>query len=203
MTGDHSPTITGLLNGASNGDRGALDELLSLVYEELRGLAHSQRRRGAGGETLNTTALVHEAYLRLVRQENPEWNDRVHFFAVAATAMRHVLIDYGRRASAAKRGGDRSRVSLDEIERVLTSSGGRLLEHEPELLVVLDEALGRLGRRSGRQVRIVECRFFAGMTVTDTAAALGISPATVKRGWSMARAWLHREMERLLAEKTT
>lgn len=191
-------TVTRLLRQASAGDRDALDELFPLVYEELRALARAQRRRRAGAETLNTTALVHEAYLKLVQQEDPEWRDRAHFRAVAATAMRHILIDYARRARTARRGGTRARLSLDEIERSLTSSGEQVLTDEPELLIVLDEALGRLGSHSERQVRIVECRFFAGMTVPDTAEALGVSSATVKRGWSMARAWLFREMERTL-----
>lgn len=200
LTGDTSPgTVTRLLRQVSAGDREALDELFPLVYEELRRLARAQRRGRGAPETLDTTALVHEAYLKLVRQEDPEWRDRSHFCAVAATAIRHLLIDYARRASAAKRGGDRARLSLEEIEGSLTSSGDRVLADEPELLVVLDEALHRLGSHSERQVRIVECRFFGAMTVADTAEALGVSAATVKRGWSMARAWLYREIDRTLA----
>lgn len=191
-------TVTRLLRRFSDGDREAFDELVPLVYEELRELARAQRRRRDAAATLNTTALVHEAYLKLVGQEDPEWRDRTHFRAVAATAIRHILIDYARRAKAAKRGGERDRLSLQEVERSLASSGEQVLADEPELLVVLDEALARLAGRSQRQVRIVECRFFAGMTVRETAEALGVSPATVKRGWSMARAWLHREMERAL-----
>jgi len=189
-------TVTRLLQKASAGDRGALDELFPLVYEELRGLARAQRGRWTGTETLNATALVHEAYLKLVDQENPRWRDRAHFRAVAATAMRHILIDYAKRASAAKRGGDRARVTLERIEGSLASSGERVLAGEPELLVVLDEALRRLESHSERQVRIVECRFFGGMTVREAAEALKISTATVKRGWAMARLWLFREMKR-------
>ncbi len=190
-------TVTRLLREASAGDREAFDELFPLVYEELRALARGQRRR-AGGETLNTTALVHEAYLRLVRAEPPEWRDRAHFRAVAATAMRHILIDYARGARTAKRGGRRPHLSLERVESSLATSGEQVLAEVPELLVVLDAALQRLESHSERQVRIVECRFFAGMTVPETAEALDISSATVKRGWSMARAWLHREMERAL-----
>lgn len=190
-------TVTRLLQEASAGHCEALDELFPLVYEELRELARGQRRR-AGGETLNTTALVHEAYLKLVAQRDPEWRDRAHFRAVAATAMRHILINYARAARAAKRGGRRPHLSLERAEAWLASSGEQALADVPELLVVLDEALERLESHSQRQVRIVECRFFAGMTVPETAEALGLSTATVKRGWSMARAWLHREMERRL-----
>lgn len=189
-------TVTRLLRQASAGDRGAFDELFPLVYEELLGLARAQRHRWTGAETLNATALVHEAYLKLVDQENPRWRDRAHFRAVAATAMRHILIDYAKRAGAAKRGGDRAPVSLERIEGSLASSSERVLAGEPELLVVLDEALRRLGNHSERQVRIVECRFFGGMTVREAAEALDVSSATVKRGWAMAQAWLFREMKR-------
>lgn len=190
-------TVTRLLREASAGDREALDELFPLVYEELRALARGQRRRGAG-ETLNTTALVHEAYLKLVAQRDPGWRDRAHLRAVAATAMRHVLINHARAARAAKRGGRQPHLSLERAEASLASPGDQVLAEVPELLVVLDEALGRLESHSERQVRIIECRFFAGLTVPETAEALGLSTATVKRGWSMARAWLHREMERAL-----
>lgn len=196
---DRQTTVTRLLRRVSAGDHEAFDELFPLVYEELRGLARVQRRRAPRTDTLNTTALIHEAYLKLVSQEKPEWRGRSHFRAVAATAMRHILIDYARRARTIRRGGRRARLSLDQVESSLKSSGDRMFAEEPELLVVLDEALQRLESHSERQARIVECRFFAGMQVPDTAEALGVSAATVKRGWSMARAWLHREMERALA----
>ena len=170
-----------------------------MVYEELRGLAQAQRRRRGGTETLNTTALVHEAYLKLVNQESAHWRDRAHFCAVAATAMRHILIDYARRARTSRRGGRWARVSLERIGQTPDASGDQLAA-EPEVLILLDEALQRLESHSQRHARIVECRFFAGMTVPDTAEALGISSATVKRGWSIAQAWLHRDMERALED---
>ncbi len=195
-------TVTRLLRRISTGDREALNDLYPLVYDELRALARAQRRRHGHTDTLNTTALVHEAYLKLGGQEHPQWHDRAHFSAVAATAMRHLRIDYARRAHAARRGGRRVRLSLDQIEHSLTSPGAGGMAEEPELLVLLDEALRRLEQLSERQVRIVECRFFAEMTVPDTAATLSVSTATVKRGWSMAQAWLHREMERTLANGT-
>lgn len=194
-------TVTRLLRKLSAGDREALNALYPLVYDELRALARARRRHQGHSDTLNTTALVHEAYLKLVGQENPQWRDRAHFTAVAATAMRHLRIDHARRAHAARRGGKRIRLSLDQIEHSLAATPeGVPATDDPELLVLLDEALRKLERVSERQARIVECRFFAEMTVPDTAAALSLSTATVKRGWSMALAWLHREMERDLAK---
>lgn len=201
MTNDTRETaVTRLLRRISAGDREALNDLYPLVYDELRALARAQRRRRGDTDTLNTTALVHEAYLKLVGQEHPQWHDRAHFSAVAATAMRHLRIDYARRAHAARRGGRQVRLSLEQVEHSLAATpNGVTAADEPELLVLLDEALQKLERVSERQARIVECRFFAEMTVPDTAAALSLSTATVKRGWSMAQAWLHREMERRLA----
>jgi len=198
VTNDARQTaVTSLLRQVSAGSRDAFDELFPLLYEELRGLARAQRRR-TDAETLNTTALVHEAYLKLVDQDNPQWRDRAHFRAVAATAMRHILIDHVKRSSAAKRGGRQAPLSVERIERSLAAAGERELTEEPELLVLLDEVLRRLEAHSERQVRIVECRFFGGMTVREAAEALDVSSATVKRGWAMARAWLFREMKRTL-----
>ncbi len=196
-------TVTRLLRKLSAGDREALNALYPLVYDELRALARARRRHQGHSDTLNTTALVHEAYLKLVGQENPQWRDRAHFTAVAATAMRHLRIDHARRAHAARRGGKRTRLSLDQIEHSLAATPeGVPAADDPELLVLLDEAIRNLEHVNERQARIVECRFFAEMTVPDTAAALSLSTATVKRGWSMAQAWLHREMERMLAQGT-
>jgi RNA polymerase sigma factor (TIGR02999 family) len=181
------------------GNRAAFGELLPLVYDELHGLAERQRRMWQGDETLDTTALVHEAYFRLADQSAPEWQNRAHFLGVASTAMRQILIDYAKRKCAAKRGGQRPHVPLHEVEAAL-------LQVEPssdlcdEVLVALDDSLRRLDQWNRRQMRIVECRFFGGMSVDDTAEALGISPATVKRGWGMAQAWLYRDLKQTLEE---
>jgi RNA polymerase sigma factor (TIGR02999 family) len=197
MPGSSSPSIGLLLQELRAGNQAAFDELLPLVYDELHRLAERQRRRWEGDETLNTTALVHEAYFRLAGQSAPEWQSRAHFLAVASTAMRQILIDYAKRKCAAKRGGQRPHVPLHEVEAAL-------LEAEPssnlsnEVLVALDDSLRRLDQRDRRQMRIVECRFFGGMSVEDTAAALGVSPATVKRGWGMAQAWLYRDLKQMV-----
>jgi RNA polymerase sigma factor (TIGR02999 family) len=181
-----------LLDALRAGDRQAFDQLLPLVYGELHHLAEQQRRRWSGDDTLNTTALVHEAYLRLAGQSTPAWRSRPHFLAVAARAMRHILLDYAKSKQRAKRGGGQHRVSLQEIESAL--KGGDPADAGAEALLALDDALRRLDEHDPRQSRIVECRFFGGMPIQDTADALGISPATVKRGWAMAQAWLYREL---------
>lgn len=191
--------VTRLLADVQGGDPAALDDLFQLVYGELREAAHAQRRSWEGDETLNTTALVHEAYLRLVDQSDPDWRNRAHFLAAASRAMRHILIDYARRRRAKKRGGPRPRLSLHEIEAALEGSADST-EAQDEALVALDAALERLERESERQSRIVECRFFGGMTIPETAEALGVSPATVKRGWAAAQAWLYRDLREALGE---
>jgi RNA polymerase sigma factor (TIGR02999 family) len=185
-------TVGRLLDALRAGDRQAFDQLLPLVYGELHHLAEQQRRRWSGDDTLNTTALVHEAYLRLAGQSTPAWRSRPHFLAVAARAMRHILLDYAKSKQRAKRGGGQHRVSLQEIESAL--KGGDPADAGAEALLALDDALRRLDEHDPRQSRIVECRFFGGMPIQDTADALGISPATVKRGWAMAQAWLYREL---------
>ena len=174
--------ITELLRQVREGDRVAKDVLFAAVYSELRRLAAGQRRRRSASDTLNTTALVHEAYLKLVGNELASWNDRGHFFAVAAIAMRHILVDYAERRRAAKRGGGRPEVSLDDANPVAPEAAREILD--------LHEALGRLESEHPRQARVVECRFFAGLGVEETAQALDVSPATVKRDWAMARIWL-------------
>ena len=191
---DHDTTQ--LIARVRAGDYEAVDQLFSLVYTELRELARARRRRWDGEHTLNTTALVHEAYLRLVDQESPQWRDRAHFMALAGRAMRHILIDYARRRQARKRGGGGQRLSLHEIEEGL--AGADPGEVTDEALLALDVSLERLAKESQRQSRIVECRFFGGMTIEETAEALGISPATVKRGWSAAQAWLYRDLREAL-----
>ncbi len=178
--------ITRLLGELGDGNQSALDRLLSLVYSELRDLAHKQRVRWQGDHTLNTTALVHEAYLRLSDGVQLDLESRKHFMRVAAKAMRYVLLDHARSKGRQKRGGDQQRVPFnDELQ---------VSDQEAEELIALDEALKRLEARDERKSQIVECRFFAGMTIEETAAVLDLSPATVKRGWKMARAWLYREI---------
>jgi RNA polymerase sigma factor (TIGR02999 family) len=178
--------VTRLLDAWSDGDGTALERLVPLVYEELRGMAHRQLSREGDGHTLDTTALVHEAYVKLVQIERIDWNDRVHFFAIASRAMRRVLIDYAVRRKALKRGGGAVAVQLDDVAAVT--------ERDLDVLLELDEALQRLQEIDERTARVVECRFFAGMTVEETAAALDVSPSSVKREWAVARAWLNREL---------
>jgi RNA polymerase sigma factor (TIGR02999 family) len=188
-------TVTRLLHELRGGNRQALGELLPLVYDELHRAAKRQRQRWEGDETLNTTALVHEAYLRLVDQSAPEWQSRAHFFAVASKAMRQILINYAKRKSTAKRGGGRPRIPLHAVEASLRADPS---EARSDALLALDESLSRLEKHDRSLGRIVECRFFGAMTIEDTAEALGISPATVSRGWSMAQAWLYRDLKRSL-----
>jgi RNA polymerase sigma factor (TIGR02999 family) len=178
-------SVTGLLRQVARGEHKAVDDLLPLVYRELKAIAHHQLKGERRGHTLNTTALVHEAYLRLGLGEI-SWNDRAHFFAVAARAMRRVLIDHAEGRRAQKRGGDLVHVAVDETVAAP--------ERRIESLLALDEALRRLEQLDPRQVRIVECHVFAGMSLDDTAAALDISPATVSRDWALARAWLNRAL---------
>lgn len=187
-------TVTRLLQAVRASDRGAFDRLFAIVYDDLRRVAAGRRRGWRGDETLDTTALVHEAYLRLVDQTEPRWENRAHFMAVASRAMRQILLDYAKRRSAAKRGGRSAPVPLHDVEAALRGPGDPS-EAGSEALIALDESLRRLERHDLRHSRIVECRFFGGMTIEDTAEALGISPATVKRGWAMAQAWLYRDLE--------
>jgi RNA polymerase sigma factor (TIGR02999 family) len=187
------PSIGPLLQELRAGNQSAFDDLLPLVYDELHGLAERQRRHWQGDETLDTTALVHEAYLKLAGQPAPEWSSRAHFLAVAATAMRQILIDYAKRKRAAKRGGQQPHVPLHEVEAALR--GEPSSDASDVLLVALDDSLRRLGQVNGRQVRIIECRFFGAMSIEETAEALNLSPASVKRGWAMAQAWLYRDLQ--------
>jgi RNA polymerase sigma factor (TIGR02999 family) len=169
------------------GDQQALQELVPLVYNELHRLAHYYLRGERSDHTLQTTALIHEAYLRLAEQGPFQTQSRNHFVALAATLMRQILVDYARRHRAAKRGADCT-VRLD-----VDLGPAKDLDFD---VIALDDALNRLAERDPQQGRIVELRFFAGLTVEETAAILGISPATVKRDWSMARAWLLRQIKR-------
>jgi RNA polymerase sigma-70 factor, ECF subfamily len=176
-----------LLAEVAKGNQDAIPKLVPLVYDEMRRLANRYMRRERTNHTLEATALVHEAYLKLVEQRS-DWRSRAHFFAVAAQVMRHILIDHARGHIRSKRGGPKEAVALDEA---LVFSE----EKSAELLAV-DEALQRLAKLDPRQSKIVEMRFFGGLTVEETAEALGISPITVKRDWSLARAWLYGELER-------
>ena len=178
-------TVTELLQQLSRGRQGAADDLLPMVYSELRRIAHRQLKGERAGHTLNATALVHEAYLRL-GLNRISWNDRVHFFAVAARAMRRVLIDYALARRAEKRGGGAADVTLDDTIAAP--------ERRIDDLLAIDEALNRLEQLDPRQVMVVECHVFAGMSLDDTAAVLDVSPATVSRDWALARAWLNRAL---------
>ena len=184
------PDITVLLARAQDGDRAALDRLLPLVYDELRALAHRQRRRTGASDTLNTTAVVHEAYAKLAGRTEAHYADRVHFFRVAGRVMRDVLVDYARAQRAQKRGGGAPVVPLDVVGPVVDASGGLRID---EVLSV-DDALRQLEALDARQAQVVEYRYFAGLSVEETAEALSVSPATVKRDWTTARAWLHRAL---------
>ncbi|HMF87443.1 MAG TPA: ECF-type sigma factor [Gemmatimonadaceae bacterium] len=185
--------VTALLLAAERGDRSALEACFPLVYDELRVIARRQRRAWHGNPTLNTTALLHEAYLKLVDQGRLGAKTRAHFFAIASTAMRHILCNYARDRTRQKRGGELEQVSLRDIDDVAAQPA--LSDEGADVLAALGEALERLEKLDKRQSQVVECRFFAALNVEDTALALNISPATVKRDWSFARAWLLREMK--------
>lgn len=183
---DADRPVTRLLRRAREGDEHAFGELMESVYDELRVIARRQLRSRRGGETIQTTALVHEAFLKLSSGAEAEFADRCHFFAVAATAMRQILVDHARRHASEKRGGGWRRIDLDDA---------RLdVESQTELLIEIDDALSKLAALEPRQTRVVECRFFAGMTEPETAQALGVTERTVRRDWVKARAWLHVEL---------
>jgi RNA polymerase sigma factor (TIGR02999 family) len=190
---ESSNHVTELLFRWREGDHQALEELMPLVYGELRRLAHHYLQRERGDHTLQSTALVHEAYLRLASHSPPHLQNRAHFFGIAAHLMRQILVEYARAHSAAKRGGQSvCKLALDDV-----------LELPQQLdtdVIALDGALGRLSELDAQQGRIVELRFFAGLTIEDTSEVMGISPATVKRDWASARAWLHREIARSAVE---
>jgi RNA polymerase sigma factor (TIGR02999 family) len=179
--------VTGLLDAWAGGDRTALDRLLPLVENELHRLAHRYLQRERAGHTLQTTALVNEAYLRLVDQRHGRWQNRAHFFAIAAQMMRRILIDHARRIAYAKRGGGSRPASLDEACVIADERAGEL--------VALDEALRSLARVDDRKSRVVELRYFGGLSVEETAEVLGVHPDTVTRDWRRAKAFLRRELE--------
>jgi len=186
-------TVSRLVAALADGDPQALDALFPIVYNEIHALAHRQRMRWRGDDTLNTTALVHEAWIRLADRERLGVAGRSHFMALAAVAMRRILINYAESRRALKRGGDIRQVSLSNVP-VADPDG--LSGTDADILVALDAALSELAGVHERQASIVECRFFGGMTVEETAEALDVSPRTVKRDWAVAQAWLHNRVER-------
>lgn len=175
-----------LVSVQQGGDAGTFDRLFSLVYTELRQIARRQLRRMRPGETLATTGLVHEAYIKLVDQKQVSWQDRNHFYSIAARAMRQILVNYAEKKQAEKRGGGQAPVTLDEAQVVAPEAEARLLE--------LDAALEHLEQLDPRLSRVVECRFFAGLSENETAAAMGVSRRTVQRDWKLARVWLEAEL---------
>ena len=188
---DTHDDITRLLIDLGQGDERAVEHLLPLVYEELRRMANHYVIKERTGHTLNTTALVHEAYLKLIDQREGDWQNRAHFFAIASMAMRRILINYARMRSRQKRGGGEVPVSIENSPELQI-----IAEERGEELIALDEGLNRLSHINQRAGRVVECRFFGGLSIEETAEALGVSPMTVKRDWRFAKAWLKREVER-------
>ena len=184
----NSHEVTQLLIQWSNGDKAALDKLMPLIYEELRQLARHYMNRERPGHTLQTTALVNEAYMRLVNRKGVHWQNRAHFFAIAAQLMRSILVDHARSHAYAKRGGGAHKIALDDAMAVSQQRAADV--------VALDDALKRLAEIDPQQSRIVEMKFFGGLTIEETAEVLGLSPATIKREWSTAKAWLYHELNR-------
>ena len=183
---DESHTITGLLHEWRSGETNAANRVMELVYGELHQMAERQSHKQGGEITLQTTALVHELYLRLRGSEPIAWQDRAHFFAIAATQLRRILIDHARKARSQKRGGDQVKVSLCDFDGGVPSSS--------ESMLALNEALERLENLDNRAARVIELRFFGGLDESESAEALGISLATVKRDWVFARAWLASQL---------
>ena len=185
---ERSHDVTQILEAISGGDDRADDELFTVVYDELRNIARSFMAQERADHTLQPTAVVHEAYMRLLGEEAPRWENRAHFFATAAEAMRRILVDHARRKTSLKRGGNRRRVDARDVP---APEQARLEE-----LLALDQALGRLEERDEPMARVVKLRWFAGLSVDETASALGTSPRTVNRAWTAARSWLRRELDR-------
>lgn len=181
--------ITQFLKQWSGGDREALDQLMPLVYNELRRQASRYLRKERSNHTLQTTALINEAYLKLINQNEVEWQNRAHFFAIAAQAMRRILVDYARERKRQKRGGNEENMPLDEAFTVAS-------QEKSVDLIALDEALNELAKFDERQARVVELRYFSGLSIDETAEVLGISNVTVRRDWNMAKAWLYQEISK-------
>jgi RNA polymerase sigma factor (TIGR02999 family) len=194
MASGPAPDVTRLLSNWSNGDQAALDQLLPLVYSELRRLASAYLRRERSNHTLQSTALVHEAFMRMVNQQDVQWKNRAHFFAIASQMIRRILVDYARSQHAEKRGSGAVKLALDEAMAVPQAPATDVD------LLGLNDALDRLAAMDERQSRIVELRFFAGLSIEETAEVMSLSPASIKREWQTARAWLFREMTRSAPE---
>lgn len=186
MSKPSSHEVTALLIDWSSGNKGALDRLMPLVDRELHRLAHRYMQQERPGHTLQTTALVNEAYLKLIDQRQVHWKNRAHFFALSAQLMRRILVDHARKRKYAKRGGDARRISFDEVMAVSPARSADL--------IALDDALEKLAAIDARKGKVVEMRFFGGLSVEETAEALGVSPLTVKRDWKMAKAWLYNSL---------
>jgi RNA polymerase sigma factor (TIGR02999 family) len=186
MSSEASIEVTRLLGAWSDGDNSALEQLMPIVYEELKRMARRYMNSQPSAHTLQTTALIHEAYVRLAEQKDRKFNNRAHFFAVAATAMRHILVDHARTRAAAKRGGGNAMIALDDAAFVTSERAAEI--------VALDEALLALAAIDERKSRVVELRYFGGLTVEETAEVLAISPETVFRDWRFAKSWLRREL---------
>jgi RNA polymerase sigma factor (TIGR02999 family) len=185
--------VTQILERVKQGDGKAAEELLPLVYEELRRLAAAKMAQQPPGQTLQATALVHEAWLRLAGSEQTSWNDRQHFFRAAAEAMRQILIDRARAKQRLKRGANSVRINLDDVDIAVDT--------EPEALLLVDEALELLAREDQQKAELVKLRFYAGLSAEETAQALGVSAKTIQRHWIHARAWLFREIQRLVSSR--
>jgi RNA polymerase sigma factor (TIGR02999 family) len=196
MSSTTQGTVTEHLVRVREGSSDATDKLFDEVYTELRRRAQNQRNRWEGSPTLRTTALAHEAYLKLIRKDEQSWESRSHFFAVASKAMRHILVDRARKKRAEKRGGESPVLSLEELRESLGQPQATA-EERSEMLLVLDAALKRFEDHHPRAARVVECRFFGDMTIEETAEAIGMSGSTVSRDWDLAQAWLYREMRRI------
>jgi RNA polymerase sigma factor (TIGR02999 family) len=178
--------LTNLLDDWKHGDSSALEKLTPLIYDEMRRIAHRYVRRERNGHTLQTTALINEAYLRLAGSDSPDWQNRQHFFAVTAQVMRHILIDHARRRRAQKHGGDGQQVSLSEAEAMTNERASEL--------IALDEALEELAALDSRKSQVVQLRYFGGLSLEETAKALGVSLMTVRRDWRAAKAWLYKKV---------
>jgi RNA polymerase sigma factor (TIGR02999 family) len=193
LADESRPTIQRLLDGLGEADSAALDSLIAILYEQLRVLAHRQRRRWLGDDTLGTTALVHEAYLKLRQQKRIGTRSRDHFLALASTAMRHILTNYAEQRRTRKRGGGLEPASICDVAMLPAGNGSA--GQADEVLGTMNRALEELEAFNSRACRVVECRFYGGLNVKATADALGISPTTVKRDWAFAQAWLKRELQ--------
>jgi RNA polymerase sigma factor (TIGR02999 family) len=192
LTDDQTSETTQLLRAWADGDQGALERLTPRVYRTLRRIAGHHLQNERAGQTLQATALVHEAYLELIEITNVDWQHRAHFFAVSAQIMRHILLDRARRRVAAKRGGEAERLNLDEVPDLCATRAKEL--------IALEDALNALTAIDARKARVVELRFFGGLSVDETAAVLAISSETVMRDWKFARSWLHAELDKSQAD---